>query len=90
MMAGESKVILYSSPSPMALVHIQTPRDVLVSGGWGRVSVKIRKRNSVKWVGAAEQGINFQGLSFKQGMQFHSIYRQKQGIFLDRKPLKEY
>ena len=38
---------------------------------------------------AAEQGITFQGLSFKQGMQFHSIYRQEQGIFLHRKPLKE-
>ena len=88
--AGENKVILYSSPSPMALVHIQTPSDVLVSGGWGRVSVKIWKRNTMKCVGAAEQGITFQGLSFKQGMQFHSIYRQEQGIFLDRKPLKEY
>ena len=53
------------------------------------MSVKIWKRNSVKWVGAAEQGIIFQGLSFKQGMQFHSTYRQEQGIFLDRKPLKE-
>ena len=58
MMAGENKVILYSSSSPMALFHIQTPSDVLVSGGWGRVSVKI-------WVGAAGQGIIFQGLSFK-------------------------
>ena len=43
----------------------------------------------MKWVGAAEQGIIFQGLSFKQGMQFHPIYRQEQGIFLDRKALKE-
>ena len=84
--AGENKVILYSSPSPMALVHIQTLSDVLVSGGWGRVSVKIWKRNTMKWVGATEEGI----MSFKQGMQFHSIYRQEQGIFLDRKPLKEY
>ena len=73
--AGENKVILYSSSSPMALVHIQTPSDVLVSGGWGRVSVKIWKGNTMKWVGAAKQGIIFQGLSFKQGMQFHSIYR---------------
>ena len=73
----------------MALVHIQTPSDVLVSGGWGRVSVKIWKRNTMKWVGATEEGIIFQGLSFKQGMQFHSIYRQEQGIFLDRKALKE-
>ena len=44
----------------------------------------------MKWVGATEEGITFQGLSFKQGTQFHSIYRQEQGIFLDRKPLKEY
>ena len=43
----------------MALVHIQTPSDVLVSGGWDRVSVKIWKRNTMKWVGATEEGIMF-------------------------------
>ena len=74
MMAGENKVISYSSPSPMALVHIQTPSDVLVSGGWGRVSVKIWKRNTMKWVGAAEQGIIFQGLSFLKTGYAISLY----------------
>ena len=38
----------------------------------------------MKWVGAAKQA------SFKQGMQFHSVFCLEQGVLLDRKPLKYF
>ena len=38
MMAGENNVILYSLWL-WALAHIQTPSNVLMGGGWDRVSV---------------------------------------------------
>ena len=42
-------------------------------------------------VGAAELRVSFlKILSFKQSIQFHSIYCLEQGVLLDRKPLKEF